>query len=462
METNFNGVGGNPTNQRLQMSKGRSADWYTAFGRVGDQAGMDYWDKEIASKGEEEAHRAFYSAASKDMLMGKGIGADNLQSNAGANTASNWYAPFGKVGDQAGIDYWNNEIKNKGYDVSHHAFQIAAAQNAVNGKGIGKGDLEKTTVNTPVNNQVTASVTTQGNSQAVQPAQQSLSNGKPQSNEQYINSNGSWIRNPDFDPLAEVRGNGGFMAAYAKDNSIANKMAYAQNGVGNAGYDPEFLRATRRQMDLAGGMDNFFGNTMNSTQEQLNFQNALRGITDDPFAGQNLSDASVQARAQQYMQTHPDYVPVNTYRGEAPRLPGDINQDTGLKTMKGVSNQNPWITNKGFVQQMPWQQPQQLQNPYLAPQQSDPHPYLQPFQRTDAYNKAVNVNWASANQSEQGNWGQQSMQNPYGMGNTSQSMYGNPNNFQNNFQQRGLLNQGQQTSTNTQNRYGLLSAYGTR
>lgn len=153
-------------------------------------------------------------------------------------------------------------------------------------------------------------------------------------------------------------------------------MGYAQNGVGNAGYDPEFLRATRRQMDLAGGMDNFFGNTMNSTQEQLNFQNALRGITDDPFAGQNLSDASVQARAQQYMQTHPDYVPVNTYRGEAPRLPGDINQDTGLKTMKGVSNQNPWITNKGFVQQMPWQQPQQPQNPYLAPQQSDPHPYL--------------------------------------------------------------------------------------
>ncbi|MFZ6643278.1 hypothetical protein ACO0LL_26390 [Undibacterium sp. TC4M20W] len=443
-------IGSDPTKPANQLGKNKSADWYTPFGRVGDQAGMDYWDKEIASKGEAEAHRAFYNAASKDMQMGKGIGADSIQNNAGGSTASNWYAPFGKVGDQAGIDYWNNEIKNKGYDVSHNAFLIAAAQNAVNGKGIGSGDL------------ASPSVTTTGNSQVVQPAQQTLSNGRPQSNEQYINSNGSWIKNPDFDPLAEVRGNGGFMAAYAKDNSIANKMGYAQNGVGNAGYDPEFLRATRRQMDLAGGMDNFFGNTMNSTQEQLNFQNALRGITDDPFAGQNLSDASAQSRVQQYMQTHPDYVPVNTYRGEAPRLPGDINQDTGLKTMQGVSNQNPWVTNKGFVQQMPWQRPQQSQSAYQSPQQSNPYPNLQPFQQTEAYNSAVNVNWASPNQSVQSNWGQQNMPNPYGMGNNSQNTYDRQNNFQNNFQQRGLLNQGQQVASNTQNRYGLLSAYGSR
>jgi hypothetical protein len=151
----------------------------------------------------------------------------------------------------------------------------------------------------------------------------------------------------------------------------------------------------------------------------------------------------VQFHLQQYMQQHPDFVPVNTYKGEAPRLPGEINQDTGMRTMEGVSGQNPWITNRGFVQQMPWQNQQQQQ--YQPQQQQQANPYLQPVQQTGAYQSAMNQNWGGQ------------VQNPYQNQPRQQSMYQQP--------QQGLLQrfQGQQQQSQPQgNRYGLLSAYGAR
>lgn len=306
-----------------------------------------------------------------------------------------------------------------------------------------------------------------GNAQ-MQPAQ--MPTGGSPSNDQYINTGTSWIRNPDFNPLAELRG--GALQAYQKDNSIANKMGYQENGVGNAGYDPALLRSTRQQMDMAGGVGGFFGNTMNSTQEQLNLQNALNGIAPDPFAGQNLNDASVQFQMRQYMANNPGYVPINTYKGEAPRLPGEINQDTGMRTMEGVSGQNPWITNKGFGQQMPWQGQQQQQAPYQAPQAQQAQ-NLQPFQQTSAYQNAMSQNWSSPIQQPQNNFGNQNAQQQ------GQPSFGNPqNNFgggqsqgfgnlQNNFQSMYQNQQPQQQQSFGQNgfggnRFGLKSAYGTR
>lgn len=215
-----------------------------------------------------------------------------------------------------------------------------------------------------------------------------------------------------------------------------------------------------------------YGGTSNShlsdASKQAMMQQPYQAPREDPFAGQNLNDASVQFQLQQYMQKNPGFVPMNTYKGEAPRLPGEINQDTGMRTMDGVSGQNPWITNKGFVQQMPWQnQPQQPQQ--QAPQaQQQQNPYLQPFQQTNAYSKAMNTNYASQNQPQaQSYWGGQGAfgngtQNPYSgtSNNNFQSPFQtNPGFGKNQFQMGGQQQNGGLLGSNPyggKNRYGLL------
>lgn len=135
-------------------------------------------------------------------------------------------------------------------------------------------------------------------------------------------------------------------------------------------YDPAELRSMRMQMDAAGGMDNFFGNTANSTREQLNLQRQLRGAVEDPFAGQNLEDGAVKAQVLEYQKRNPNYIPVNTYRGQAPGLPGSINQDTGRMYQENGTNENPWIGNKGFLQTNLLTDPQkQLYQAYQGQQQ---------------------------------------------------------------------------------------------
>lgn len=238
-------------------------------------------------------------------------------------------------------------------------------------------------------------------------------------------------------------------------------------------YDPNQLSSVRRQMDLAGGMNNFFGNTANSTQEQLNLQNQLQGATEDPFAGQNMNDASVQFQMQQYMQKNPNYVPVNTYKGAAMGLPGSINQDTGMAYQENGTNENPYSGNKGFLQtnMMGGGQPQ-INPQAQAPQQNR---YLQPFQQTSAYQSAMSNNYGMPSQSyqpQQPSGFGQSQPNNY-MQPAQQSSFGQPaQSFAQPVQQPqqnqsgGLFGQqnsgfSQQTGTSQspQNRYGLLSAY---
>jgi len=185
-----------------------------------------------------------------------------------------------------------------------------------------------------------------------------------------------------------------------------------------------------------------YGGTSNShlsdASKQAMAQQPYQAPRENPFDGQNMNDASVQFQLQKYMQSHPDFVPMNTYKGEAPRLPGEINQDTGMRTMDGVSGQNPWATNKGFVQ-MPAQQ-QNLQQ-YQAPQQQNP--YLQPFQQTQQYQKAMSTNYASQNQPQaQSYWGNNQGQSSYGgqQGSNYQSPFTQSSGFgKNQFQNQGLL-----------------------
>jgi hypothetical protein len=213
-------------------------------------------------------------------------------------------------------------------------------------------------------------------------------------------------------------------------------------------YDPSQMAALRRQMDLAGGMDNFFGNTANSTQEQLNFQHQLYGAAENPFAGQNLNDESVKAQVREYQKRNPNYIPVNTYKGAAPVLDGEINQDTGMIFRESASGQNPYAGNNGFLQTDLMGGGQPKINPIAqAPQQNK---YLQPFQQTSSYQSAMGNTYSNPN--------------AY-MGMNQQTQFQQPNQFQQpqqqqNYQQ-GLLGQSS-TAQPQQNRYGLLSAYGTR
>lgn len=289
---------------------------------------------------------------------------------------------------------------------------------------------------------------------------------------------GGNYRGPDFNTLmsqAGQQGQGAFLdklrqqyAGYGQNptdsnnafNSLGSAETFISSLANGAGQGATFGDNQRQQAQIDAMLANqlAYGGTSNSHMSQGFLdslkQNQYQAPREDPFAGQNLNDASVQFQMKQYMQTHPDFVPVNTYKGEAPRLPGEINQDTGMRTMDGVSGQNPWATNKGFVQQMPWQGQQQQQAPYQAPQaQQQSNPYLQPFQQTQQYQKAMNTNYASPNQPQaQSYWGNQGA-----FGNGTQN-----NNFQSPFQQNSGFGRNQFQTGGQQGGGGLLggSQYG--
>ncbi|MCH8622637.1 hypothetical protein [Undibacterium sp. TS12] len=548
--TNTVGIAGDPVKSGNQLKKNNSYDWYTPFGRVGDQAGMDYWDKEIASKGEEVAHRAFLTAAVQNMVSGKGVGADSISGQGAGNQSADWYTPFGRVGDQAGIDYWNNEIRNKGYDTAHNAFQIAAAQNLANGKAVGAGDIAG---QLPVD---------AGTGQA-RSNPNSASGASGAKNEPVYNTN-SLARSSNF----ESGGNGDYLSQlknkygryvmgdanpFLNLNSSAAFISGLMNGAGAGANFSDAQKAEVRYDYLKASQDAGIQGKVNDQDAQwlkLAGQNGY-GYTQDSvldtanrnvFGGKgNQADLDVlnyfqqgpdawkkgsgtfEAQASKYgaspqMQTFANemgYTPLQS----SGMYSGDPYQDMQKRiesygslnsAQQAYLQQQLQGLSTGQRQQMqqffPWQQ--------AAPQPQQPqpqNPYLQPFQQTAAYNQAVNTNWASPSQPKAGQyWGTNNAQStassnqngnqnfPNGQPNwnrfqpTAQAdgsaapvwgrQYQTPfmswgaanqvapygGGFENSFQQpRGLLNQGQgfgqqQPANNTQNRYGLLSAYGSR
>lgn len=311
-----------------------------------------------------------------------------------------------------------------------------------------------------------------GQNQAYENAQRALQTsggaGKPEFTVQ-----GGNYRGPDFNTLlnqAKQQGQGALIdrlrqqyAGYGQNptdsnnafNTLGGAETFISSLANGAGQGATFGNDQRQQAQIDAMLANqlAYGGTSNSHMNQgfldsLN-QNQYQAPREDPFAGQNLNDASVQFQMKQYMQTHPDFVPVNTYKGEAPRLPGQINQDTGQMTTDQGSY-NPWAGNKGFVQQMPWQNQQQQPQAYQPQQQTQQqsNPYLQPFQQTQQYQKAMNTNYASQNQPQaQSYWGNQGA-----FGNGTQN-----NNFQSPFQQNSGFGRNQfQTGGQQQGGGGLL------
>lgn len=72
--------------------------------------------------------------------------------------SAGWYTELGKVGDQPGMDYWNQQITAQGYDKAYAGFMASAKDNIKNGKAVGIGDIPKVTANpittTPTNTPV--------------------------------------------------------------------------------------------------------------------------------------------------------------------------------------------------------------------------------------------------------------------------------------------------------------------
>lgn len=471
MAVSANGVAGDPTDQRLQLSKGNAAEWYKQFGRTGDQAGIDYWNREIATKGQELAQRAFYQAASDNLISGRGVG--NIQdpgsSYTGATSAADFYTPFGKVGDQADIDYWNKEIKSKGIDLARNAFQVAAAQNMVNGKGIGSGNIQSSATTS----QHTATST------AADTAATGASNGMPTA--EYLAA-----QNTRMAALGNVGG----------------PYQAGELGMPGASSRPDYedkLAALRIQSELATAAAN--------RQKQM----AVKPFDNVASSGMYASDPLVDmqkriAEAQMMNPAQQEYL----FQQMSQLNPQQLQQLGGIDEShqmyaKAYSNgayntaQQQLVNTRQAYGMAGLEAPANQQQTAQTQQQQAQNPYVQPFQRTDAYNKAVNTDWAGPNQPgaqdywrSQGAWGQQVnqqsqqgqptpysyggqsshfqnpflqyQQNPYGLQSqqNQQNPYGQQNQgLQNNFQQpRGLLNQGQLPAS--QNRYGLLSAYGSR
>ena len=103
--------------------------------------------------------------------------------------------------------------------------------------------------------------------------------------------------------------------------------------------------------------------------------------------------------------------------------------------------------------------PANQQQTTLALQQQAQNPYVQPFQRTDAYNKVMNTDWASPNQPgaqdywrNQGAWGQQQAHQQSQQGQPYPYSYdGQYSHYQNQFQQYQQNPYGSQSQQSQQN-----------
>jgi|GEM_PF-1882162 len=474
MVVSANGVAGDQTDLRSQLSDGNAAEWYKQFGRIGDQAGIDYWNREIANKGHELAQRAFYQAASDNLISGRGVG--NVQESGSVHTngisAADFYTPFGKVGDQAGIDYWNKEIKSKGIVSAREAFQVAAAQNMVSGKGIGSGNIQSA-ASTQANDTTSIEASNAG-------TKSGAANGMPTA--EYLAA-----QNARMAALGNV--GGPYQAGDLGMPGASGRPDYEQKLAAMRMQSELATAAANRQKQMAvKPFDSVQSSGMYASDPLIDMQRRIAEAQSmNPAQQEFLQQQMSQLAPQQLKQLggideeHQTYAKAynNGAYNNAQQQLFNLRQAYGMAGMEAPANQ----------QQTAQAQQQQAQNPYV-----------QPFQRTDAYNKAMNTDWSSPNQPvaqdywhNQGARGQQQanqqsqeghpnpysygvqnshlqnpfqqyQQNPYGLHSqqNQQNPYGQQNQgFQNSFQQpKGLLDQGQQLVS--QNRYGLLSAYGSR
>jgi hypothetical protein len=489
--TNTNNQAGSmdydPTNPRNQLPQKSSAGWYTALGKIGDQPGMDYWNKEIAAKGYDNAYRAFMMDASMNLAKDKAVGSADLDKQKDQQNSAGWYTALGKIGDQPGMDYWNKEIATKGYDNAYKAFRVDAAMNLAKGKAVGSGDIAPTTTQTQAQ---------------VAPTQ---ARAEPVYNTSSLATDSSFNPGGSGDYLSQLKNKYGQYNMSSADpflnlNSASTFVSSLMNGAGAGANFNDAQKAEARY-------DYMKSSQAAGVQGRVNDQDAqwLK------MAGQNgygYTQDSVLERARQDIfkngQASPDDVNVLNYFNQGPdawRAGGNGPSFNDLANKYGISNDmrqagnemgfNP-LQSSGMFASDPYQdmqkrienygslnkaqqdylqqqlqsvssgQRQQLQQmfaPQQAPQLQRPlqpvqqqNPYLQPFQQTAAYGQAVNQNWDSNPQISQPPQNNQASQNPY----TSQSNrqypdWGQNNNFQSGMQQQpygGFQNGFQQSQQN--------------
>lgn len=111
-------------------SNANVADWYTStLGRVGDAAGINYWQGQLANAANpDDVYKSFLAGAKQNN--------EAIRLPASQNSAS-WYKELGHTGDAAGMAYWDDQILSKGYDAAHQAFTGSAKQNIASGAAVG-------------------------------------------------------------------------------------------------------------------------------------------------------------------------------------------------------------------------------------------------------------------------------------------------------------------------------------
>lgn len=95
----------------------RPEDWYEEKGRCGEDAGINYWNNDLN----------IYQYLAK--VSGEQLNCSD------SSTPNTWYKTNGRCGETSGINYWNSELAIKPLATVRNTFNTAYSQNCLNSFG---------------------------------------------------------------------------------------------------------------------------------------------------------------------------------------------------------------------------------------------------------------------------------------------------------------------------------------
>lgn len=200
-----------------QASTKDSSGWYTELGKVGDQAGMDYWNKEIAAKGYDQAYNAFRYDANNNLAVGKAVGSGDIPKVTAPVTTTPVTTPT-QAAQTSQYDVNGQTINSPTYSAGYNpALDYKGAQYASTGSTVtpnqALAEYDRNNAALKITDPARYNLERSRAYEAAQMAQMTPQQRhdweilQTQPTEQYINQNGQWIANPNYNPNFELKYN---------------------------------------------------------------------------------------------------------------------------------------------------------------------------------------------------------------------------------------------------------------